>query len=71
MQVSLELQMNLALVIGMESHNHPSAIEPYGGAGTGIGGIIRDIISMGAMPVALLDSLTFWLSRRPKITLSI
>ncbi len=49
----------LALVIGMESHNHPSAIEPYGGAGTGIGGIIRDIISMGATPVALLDSLRF------------
>ncbi len=49
----------LALVIGMESHNHPSAIEPYGGAGTGVGGIIRDIISMGAMPVALLDSLRF------------
>jgi phosphoribosylformylglycinamidine synthase II len=49
----------LALVIGMESHNHPSAIEPYGGAGTGIGGIIRDIISMGAMPVVLLDSLRF------------
>src|SRR5664280_80895 len=49
----------LALVIGMESHNHPSAIEPYGGAGTGIGGMIRDIISMGAMPVALLDSLRF------------
>ena len=49
----------LALVIGMESHNHPSAIEQYGGAGTGIGGIIRDIISMGAMPVALLDSLRF------------
>src|SRR5690606_8945424 len=35
----------LALVIGIESHNHPSAIEPYGGAGTGIGGILRDIIS--------------------------
>ena len=49
----------LALVIGIESHNHPSAIEPYGGAGTGIGGILRDIISMGAMPVALLDSLRF------------
>jgi phosphoribosylformylglycinamidine synthase len=55
----VELTENLALVIGMESHNHPSAIEPYGGAGTGIGGIIRDIISMGAMPVALLDSLRF------------
>lgn len=48
-----------ALAIGMESHNHPSAIEPYGGAGTGIGGILRDIISMGAMPIALLDSLRF------------
>jgi phosphoribosylformylglycinamidine synthase len=55
----VELTDELALVIGMESHNHPSAIEPYGGAGTGIGGIIRDIISMGAMPVALLDSLRF------------
>lgn len=48
-----------ALAVGMESHNHPSAIEPYGGAGTGIGGILRDIISMGAMPIALLDSLRF------------
>ncbi len=55
----VELTDELALVIGMESHNHPSAIEPYGGAGTGVGGIIRDIISMGAMPVALLDSLRF------------
>ena len=55
----VELTDELALVIGMESHNHPSAIEPYGGAGTGIGGIIRDIISMGAMPVVLLDSLRF------------
>ena len=55
----VELTDELALVIGMESHNHPSAIEPYGGAGTGIGGIIRDIISMGAKPIALLDSLRF------------
>jgi phosphoribosylformylglycinamidine synthase len=55
----VDLTDDLALVMGMESHNHPSAIEPYGGAGTGIGGIIRDIISMGAMPVALLDSLRF------------
>lgn len=55
----VELTDELALVMGMESHNHPSAVEPYGGAGTGIGGIIRDIISMGAMPVALLDSLRF------------
>ncbi|MDD3408274.1 MULTISPECIES: phosphoribosylformylglycinamidine synthase subunit PurL [unclassified Methanobrevibacter] len=49
----------LALAVGMESHNHPSAIEPYGGAGTGIGGILRDIISMGAKPIALLDSIRF------------
>ena len=55
----VELTDELALVMGMESHNHPSAVEPYGGAGTGIGGIIRDIISMGAVPVALLDSLRF------------
>lgn len=48
-----------ALAIGMESHNHPSAVEPYGGAGTGIGGIVRDIISMGARPVVLLDALRF------------
>ena len=48
-----------ALAVGMESHNHPSAIEPYGGAGTGIGGILRDIISMGAKPIALLDPLRF------------
>ncbi|MDR1721840.1 MAG: phosphoribosylformylglycinamidine synthase, partial [Methanobrevibacter sp.] len=40
---------DLALAVGIESHNHPSAIEPYGGAGTGIGGILRDIISMGAI----------------------
>ncbi|KZX11991.1 phosphoribosylformylglycinamidine synthase subunit PurL [Methanobrevibacter filiformis] len=50
---------DLALAVGIESHNHPSAIEPYGGSGTGIGGILRDIISMGAMPIALLDSIRF------------
>ncbi|MCG2827984.1 phosphoribosylformylglycinamidine synthase subunit PurL [Methanothermobacter sp. K4] len=55
----VEVTDELAMAIGIESHNHPSAIEPYGGAGTGIGGILRDIISMGAMPIALLDSLRF------------
>ena len=40
----------------IESHNHPSAIEPHQGAATGVGGIIRDIFAMGARPVALLDS---------------
>ena len=46
-------------VLKMESHNHPSAVEPYGGAATGVGGIIRDVLCMGAKPVALLDSLFF------------
>jgi phosphoribosylformylglycinamidine synthase subunit PurL len=49
----------LAAVFKMESHSHPSAIEPYQGAATGVGGIIRDILSMGARPVALLDPLRF------------
>ncbi|MHA3065038.1 phosphoribosylformylglycinamidine synthase subunit PurL [Lacticaseibacillus saniviri] len=48
-----------AVVFKAESHNHPSAVEPYEGAATGVGGIIRDIFSMGAEPVALLDSLAF------------
>ncbi len=48
-----------ALVLKIESHNHPSALEPYQGAATGVGGIIRDIFTMGARPVALLDSLRF------------
>ncbi|WP_348922831.1 phosphoribosylformylglycinamidine synthase subunit PurL [Enterococcus rotai] len=48
-----------AVVFKAESHNHPSAIEPYEGAATGVGGIIRDIFSMGARPIALLDSLRF------------
>ena len=46
-------------VMKIESHNHPSAIEPYEGAATGVGGIVRDIFAMGAQPVALLDSLRF------------
>ena len=48
-----------AVVFKIESHNHPSAIEPYQGAATGVGGIIRDIVAMGARPIALLDSLRF------------
>lgn len=50
---------NQAVVFKAESHNHPSAIEPFQGAATGVGGIIRDIFSMGAEPIALLDSLRF------------
>jgi phosphoribosylformylglycinamidine synthase subunit PurL len=48
-----------AVVFKVESHNHPSAIEPYQGAATGVGGILRDVIAMGARPIALLDSLRF------------
>lgn len=48
-----------AVVFKAESHNHPSAVEPYEGAATGVGGIIRDIFSMGARPIAVLDSLRF------------
>jgi len=47
------------VVMKVESHNHPSAIEPYQGAATGVGGIVRDIFAMGAYPVAILDSLRF------------
>ncbi|KRN11546.1 phosphoribosylformylglycinamidine synthase II [Liquorilactobacillus mali KCTC 3596 = DSM 20444] len=50
---------NQAVVFKAESHNHPSAVEPYEGAATGVGGIIRDIFSMGARPIAMLDSLHF------------
>lgn len=50
---------NQAVVFKIESHNHPSAVEPFQGAATGVGGIIRDIFSMGARPVAVLNSLRF------------
>jgi phosphoribosylformylglycinamidine synthase len=49
----------LAVVFKLESHNHPSAVEPYQGAATGVGGILRDIFTMGARPVAILDALKF------------
>ena len=49
----------LAVALRIESHNHPSAVEPYQGAATGVGGIIRDIFSMGARPIALMDPLRF------------
>ena len=48
-----------AYALRIESHNHPSAIEPYGGASTGIGGIVRDVLAMGAQPIALVDPLFF------------
>ena len=49
----------LAVAFKIESHNHPSAVEPYQGAATGVGGILRDVFTMGARPIALLDSLRF------------
>jgi phosphoribosylformylglycinamidine synthase II len=48
-----------AYVVALESHNHPSALDPYGGAATGIGGILRDVVCMGAQPIALIDPLFF------------
>ena len=54
-----------AVTFKVESHNHPSYIEPYQGAATGVGGIVRDILSMGARPVAVMDSLRFGSARRP------
>jgi phosphoribosylformylglycinamidine synthase subunit PurL len=55
----VDLGGDLALVFKIESHNHPSFIEPFQGAATGVGGILRDIFTMGARPVAVLDSLRF------------
>jgi phosphoribosylformylglycinamidine synthase II len=56
---ALDIGDGLAAVFKIESHNHPSFIEPYQGAATGVGGIIRDIFTMGARPIALLDALRF------------
>jgi phosphoribosylformylglycinamidine synthase subunit PurL len=55
----IDVGQGLALAFKIESHNHPSAVEPYQGAATGVGGILRDIFTMGARPVAVLDSLRF------------
>ncbi len=55
----LRLPQGWAVAFKIESHNHPSAVEPYQGAATGVGGILRDVFTMGARPVALLNSLRF------------
>lgn len=55
----MEFDQDHAYALRIESHNHPSAVEPYGGAATGIGGIIRDVLCMGAQPIALVDPLFF------------
>src|SRR5437660_4453727 len=56
----------LAVVFKMESHNHPSYIEPYQGAATGVGGILRDVFTMGARPIACLNALSFGDPKHPK-----
>ncbi len=63
----VDIGEGLAVAFKMESHNHPSAIEPYQGAATGVGGIIRDIFTMGARPVALLNSLRFGPLQDPRV----
>jgi phosphoribosylformylglycinamidine synthase subunit PurL len=55
----IDLGDGVAIAFKVESHNHPSAVEPFQGAATGVGGIIRDVVAMGARPIALLDGLRF------------
>ncbi|OGO01518.1 MAG: phosphoribosylformylglycinamidine synthase II [Chloroflexi bacterium RBG_13_53_26] len=63
---AVDIGDGLAVVMKMESHNHPSAIEPFQGAATGVGGIVRDIFTMGARPIALLNSLRFGPLKEPR-----
>ncbi len=62
----IDIGDGLACIFKMESHNHPSYIEPYQGAATGVGGIMRDVFTMGARPVALLNALRFGAPEHPK-----
>ena len=62
----MDIGDGLAVVFKIESHNHPSFIEPYQGAATGVGGILRDVFTMGARPIASLNSLRFGSVRHPK-----
>lgn len=62
----IDIGEGLAVVFKIESHNHPSFIEPYQGAATGVGGILRDIFTMGARPIAIMDSLRFGPLDKPK-----
>ena len=62
----VEFDDDHVLAVGIESHNHPSYVDPYDGAATGVGGIVRDILSMGARPIALLDSIYFGEFERQK-----
>ena len=60
----MDIGDGLGVVFKIESHNHPSAIEPFQGAATGVGGIHRDIFTMGARPIAALKFFAFWKFRR-------
>ena len=62
----VDIEDNDALVFKIESHNHPSYIEPYQGAATGVGGILRDVFTMGARPIATLNSIHFGNHKHPK-----
>ena len=64
---AVDIGNGLAVVFKIESHNHPSAVEPYQGAATGVGGIMRDIFTMGARPIACLDSLRFGDLSSPRV----
>ncbi|UCE65333.1 MAG: phosphoribosylformylglycinamidine synthase subunit PurL [Candidatus Zixiibacteriota bacterium] len=64
---AIDIGDGLAVVFKIESHNHPSAVEPYQGAATGVGGILRDIFTMGARPVAVLNSLHFGSLENPRV----
>jgi phosphoribosylformylglycinamidine synthase len=63
----IDIGDGFALAFKIESHNHPSAVEPYQGAATGVGGILRDVFTMGARPIAVLDSLRFGSLQRPRV----
>ncbi len=64
---ALDIGDGLAVVFKIESHNHPSAVEPYQGSATGVGGILRDIFTMGARPIACLNSLRFGPPENPRV----
>ncbi|MGH7476923.1 MAG: phosphoribosylformylglycinamidine synthase subunit PurL, partial [Longimicrobiales bacterium] len=63
----IDIGDGLAVAFKIESHNHPSAVEPYQGAATGVGGILRDVFTMGARPIAVLDSLRFGSLSNPRV----
>ncbi len=64
---AVDIGDGMAVVFKIESHNHPSAVEPYQGAATGVGGILRDIFTMGARPIAALNSLRFGSPDNPRV----